>query len=88
MLTHDVFDTYLRRHGTEVSTPSQFDPPIRLRDPLPTMKEVETFLIREALRQSRGNQSAAAKILGLSQSTLSRWLQRAGENMQQMYQDT
>jgi DNA-binding NtrC family response regulator len=42
--------------------------------PIPTLAEVESFLIREALDKAQGNQTAAAKMLGVSQSTLSRRL--------------
>ena len=42
----------------------------------PTLEEVEDYLIDEALRISDGNQSAAAALLGVSQSTLSRRLKR------------
>ncbi len=42
----------------------------------PTLDEVEDYLIDEALRMSEGNQSAAAAMLGVSQSTLSRRLRR------------
>jgi DNA-binding NtrC family response regulator len=43
---------------------------------LPTLGEVEDFLFQEALDQCDGNQSAAARLIGVSQSTLSRWLAR------------
>jgi DNA-binding NtrC family response regulator len=38
----------------------------------PTLREVEEFLIAEALKKTRGNQSLAAQLLGINQSTLSR----------------
>ena len=38
----------------------------------PTLKEVEALLIDAALKRCDGNQSQAAKLIGLSQSTLSR----------------
>jgi len=38
----------------------------------PTLHEAEEFLIAEALDKSGGNQSLAAKLLGINQSTLSR----------------
>lgn len=38
----------------------------------PKIEEVTEFLIDEALRQTENNQSAAARLLGVSQSTLSR----------------
>ncbi len=41
---------------------------------IPTLEEAEQFLIQEALEQTKGNQTAAAKLLGVSQSTLSRRL--------------
>ncbi len=43
----------------------------------PKLKDVEAWLIDEALRLSGGNQSAAASMLGVSQSTVSR---RAKQN--------
>lgn len=43
---------------------------------IPTIAEVENTLIRKALERTGGNQSAASKLLGISQSTLSRWIQR------------
>jgi DNA-binding NtrC family response regulator len=42
--------------------------------PFPPLHEVEEFLIAEALRRSDYNQTAAARLLGISQSTLSRRL--------------
>ena len=42
----------------------------------PTLGEAEEFLISEALSLSDGNQTAAARLLGISQSTLSRRLAR------------
>jgi DNA-binding NtrC family response regulator len=47
-------------------------------EPFPTLREVEAFLIEEALKRSQGNQSLAARMLGLNQSTLSRRL-KSGE---------
>ena len=43
---------------------------------LPTLKEAEDFLIREALRQSCGNQRAAAIMLGISRQALNKRLIR------------
>lgn len=44
------------------------------RERLPTLGEVEDSLFQAALDRSDGNQSAAARLIGVSQSTLSRWL--------------
>jgi DNA-binding NtrC family response regulator len=40
----------------------------------PTLKEVEEFFLNEALKNTRGNRSTAALLLGISLSTLSRRL--------------
>ena len=44
--------------------------------PIPKLSEVEDYLFREAMEKADGNQSAAARMLGVSQSTLSRWTSR------------
>lgn len=46
--------------------------PICLKNRFPSLKEVEDFLMREAMERSDGNQTIAAQLLGISQSTLSR----------------
>lgn len=43
---------------------------------LPTLKEAEQYLIREALRRAEGNQGVAAGILGLSRQALNKRLIR------------
>jgi DNA-binding NtrC family response regulator len=50
------------------------DPLLSLPGRFPTLAEAETFLVDEAMRRSGGNQSAAARLLGVAQSTLSRRL--------------
>ncbi len=50
-------------------------PTISFSGPFPTLDAVEDLLIEEALERAAGNQSVAAKLLGVSQSTLSRRLQ-------------
>ncbi len=49
---------------------------------LPTLKQASRGLVEKALKQTRGNQSAAAKILGISQQALSKRIQKlkSGEN--------
>lgn len=47
---------------------------------LPTMKEVEDFLIKEALEKADGNQSIAASLIGISQATLSRRLKKSPQD--------
>ena len=41
---------------------------------LPTLAESRALLVQEALRRGEGNQSIAARLLGISQSALSKWL--------------
>ncbi|MFN2358125.1 MAG: helix-turn-helix domain-containing protein, partial [Desulfotignum sp.] len=43
---------------------------------LPTLKEASNILVEKAMKQAGGNQSAAAKILGISQQALSKRLQK------------
>lgn len=43
---------------------------------LPTLKEASRELVEKAMKQTRGNQSAAAVILGISQQALSKRLQK------------
>jgi transcriptional regulator with GAF, ATPase, and Fis domain len=42
------------------------------------LRQFETELISEALRQARGNQAQAARMLGLAPTTLSSQLRRLG----------
>ncbi len=44
--------------------------------PLPTLKEASKELVEKAMQQTRGNQSEAAVILGISQQALSKRLQK------------
>lgn len=44
--------------------------------PLPTLKEAQRFLIAEALRRAQGNQSIAARLIGMTQSGLCKALKR------------
>ncbi|AHC15833.1 sigma-54-dependent transcriptional regulator [Salinispira pacifica] len=46
------------------------------KDKMPNMKDAEEFLYEQALERAGGNQSRAAKLLDVSQSTLSRWKQQ------------
>ena len=45
---------------------------------LPKLKEVEEYIVDEALRRSKGNQNIAARLLGLSPSALSRRIKKKG----------
>ncbi|MDR3200337.1 MAG: sigma-54 dependent transcriptional regulator [Spirochaetales bacterium] len=73
-LDSNFFKDYIDKHGKEAEIPAAASPALSLlrTDRLPTLQEAEDMLIREALRVSGGNQSAAARLIGVSQSTLSR----------------
>ncbi len=46
---------------------------------LPTLKQAANALVEKAMAHTGGNQSAAAKILGISQQALSKRLQKLRE---------
>ena len=46
---------------------------------LPTLRQSEQLLIAEAMRRSDGNQSIAARLLGISRQALNQRLKRSGE---------
>ncbi|MDR1933808.1 MAG: sigma-54 dependent transcriptional regulator [Spirochaetales bacterium] len=68
------FREYIDKHGggAEVQEGRFSALSLFRTDKLPTLREAEDVLIREALKISGGNQSAAARLIGVSQSTLSR----------------
>jgi DNA-binding NtrC family response regulator len=51
---------------------------IALTGKLPKLKEIEEYVVDEALRRSKGNQNIAARMLGLSPSALSRRIKKKG----------
>jgi DNA-binding NtrC family response regulator len=68
------FREYIDKHGSDAESPAapSLERQLFSGGRLPTLQEAENMLIREALRVSGGNQSAAARLIGVSQSTLSR----------------
>jgi DNA-binding NtrC family response regulator len=58
----------------DTASPNPFAPMGRL----PTVDEAEQMLIRDALRRSGGNQTLAARMLGMSRTTLNKRLKREG----------
>ncbi|QTA85905.1 Two component system response regulator, sigma54-specific [Desulfonema magnum] len=47
---------------------------------LPTIKEATELVVAEAMKRADGNQSVAAKMLGISQQALSKRLKKRGQN--------
>jgi DNA-binding NtrC family response regulator len=62
---HDGVSSYLR---------TDTDNPYLHLDRLPTLRDAHELLVQDALRRSEGNQSLAAKMLGVTQSALSKRL--------------
>ncbi len=50
---------------------------MRFPDKLPTLKEMENLLIKEALRRSKGNQGIAASMLGITRQALNKRLRKS-----------
>jgi DNA-binding NtrC family response regulator len=76
---------YVARQGTDPSgeiKESCVDYPYVTDDRFPPLDLLELQHIREALRRSGGNQSAAAVLLGISQSTISRRLKQLSEKQE------
>lgn len=68
--------THVESDREEPKTAPESGERLSFSGPFPTMDEVESFFFDEALRRSENNQSEAARLLGISQSTLSRWLKK------------
>ncbi len=67
-LTPDLFNTL----SSASSDPSDTEKSSKL----PTLKQASTELVLKAMEEAKGNQSAAAKILGISQQALSKRLKK------------
>ncbi len=71
-------ETMARQRQAAVPPASEYHgesvPEFLFPDKLPTLKEMTDLLINEALRRSAGNQSHAAKFLGISQQALNKRL--------------
>lgn len=83
ILSLNYFREYIKNHSRQsdnmyvnINTSNQV---LSYSDRIPTLKEAEDFLISEALKKAKGNQSIAADILGVNQSTLSRRLKKKDE---------
>ncbi len=81
VLSLDTFKLHISRGQSfpgafPASQASDTDPPITFSHKLPTIKHATRILIEEAMRRTGGNQSRAAKILGISQQALSKRLKK------------
>lgn len=84
VLSLDSF-RHCMKEGQMLETPACGDPAADQRllsnlfPALPSLKQAECFLIREALKRSSGNQGIAASILGISRTALNKRLKREPE---------
>lgn len=80
-LSMSYFREYIeQQQGSPAAAADTADPAatpvISIDGRFPTLREVEDYLIDEALERAEGNQTVAARMLGVSQSTLSRRLSK------------
>lgn len=82
MLPLDSFKQYIaqqqgERNFAPESCSAEAAAPFSSGTPIPTLKQATEQLIREALQRCKGNQSAAAKLLGISQQAISKRLKKS-----------
>ena len=71
----ESFLSQIRPDDSSPSAPPS--PKMTFPTPLPTLREMERAAYAEALRRTRGNQSAAAKLLGVSRPTMGRYVSKS-----------
>ena len=75
-------EAYVKEYCGKASAPSEAPEtagngaPISYTGEIPKLKDVEEYLIAQAVKMAEGNQTIAAQLLGISQSTLSRRLRK------------
>lgn len=83
VLSLAFFKAYIRQQKSPDSSAiveEPMDSAISYSGEFPSMRDVEEYFINEAMKRSGGNQSIAAELLGVSQSTLSRRLRAKKES--------
>ena len=84
MLSLDVFKAHIKKEGgspVSLTTEDSNDSLMLFQGKLPTIKQATELLVEEAVKRSRGNQSVAAQILGISQPALSKRLKKRDEHL-------
>ena len=75
VLSLDVFKDHMEREERLARERGFNEPsPFRVFKNLPTLKQASQLLVEEAMRRANGNQSIAARMLGISQPALSKRL--------------
>ena len=72
LMSMDAFKAVMDAHGLVASSGMALDDQVRYPALLPTLKAAEQQLLTEALKRSDENQTAAARMLGISRQALSR----------------
>ncbi len=78
-LSMDLFKKSMgisRKESVSTHDDSPENPLLTFHERLPTLKESADLLVREAIRRTRGNQSMAARLLGITQPALSSRLKK------------
>jgi len=81
MMSMAVFETHITRDdaGPMVVFEGAGSSPYALFDRLPSLRESTTMLIAEAMHRAEGNQSIAARLLGISRTALNKRLNHGEE---------
>lgn len=79
MLSMDSFKASMDVGGTSIVLDESAGNFYSSMQDLPTIKESTSLLIEEAMDRAKGNQSAAARILGITPSSLSKRIKRSEE---------
>jgi DNA-binding NtrC family response regulator len=75
VLSMDAFKRAIGERPADAPAAREAGPnPFSALEPFPTLAEGRQLLVDEALRRADGSQSVAARLLGISQSAVSRWL--------------
>ena len=82
-LKRHIFERH-KDMGPEEQTEQQESAYLRFPKELPTIKEATRLLVAEAMKRGGGNQSLAAKMLGITQQALSKRLKKEKEEAEKL----
>jgi DNA-binding NtrC family response regulator len=76
ILSMDSFKEKINKAETQIEPKSKEEKRILFNHTIPTLKEAEQLIIEEALKRSNGNQTIAARLLGISRRALNNRINR------------